>query len=102
MLKHTTYEHTIQYMLYNIELRIKIWEPSKFSQYSAWLQTARPEFDPRQREIFLSVASVSRPALRPTQPPIQMHTGVRFPGGKVQPGSDADHSLPSSTDVKNK
>jgi hypothetical protein len=30
-----------------------------------------------------------------------MGTGVSFPGGKVRPGRDADHSPPSSAEVKN-
>jgi hypothetical protein len=29
-----------------------------------------------------------------------MGTGGPFPGGKVRPGRDADHSLPSSAEVK--
>jgi hypothetical protein len=28
-----------------------------------------------------------------------MGTGVSFPGGKARPGRDADHSLPSSSEV---
>jgi hypothetical protein len=28
-------------------------------------------------------------------------TGGSFPGGKARPGRDADHSLPSSAEVKN-
>jgi hypothetical protein len=28
-------------------------------------------------------------------------TGGPFPGGKARPGHDADHSLPSSAEVKN-
>jgi hypothetical protein len=48
----------------------------------------------RQGQIFL-LAPASRPALGPTQPPIQ---GT---GGKAQPGLDADHSPPSSAEVKN-
>jgi hypothetical protein len=40
---------------------------------------------------------LSRPALGPAQPPV---SGYRvFPGGKVRPGSDADHSPPSSAEV---
>jgi hypothetical protein len=35
---------------------------------------------------------LSRPALRPTQPPVQWF----FPGGKVRPARDADPSPPSS------
>jgi hypothetical protein len=31
-----------------------------------------------------------------------MGTGGPFPRGKVQPGRDADHSPPPSTEVKNK
>ena len=43
---------------------------------------------------------LSRPALRPTQPP---ENGYRVvPEGKVRPGRDADHSPPSSADVKNR
>jgi hypothetical protein len=30
-----------------------------------------------------------------------MGTGGSFPEGEVQPGCDADHSLPSSAEVKN-
>ena len=37
---------------------------------------------------------LSRPALGPTQPPVQCVPG--FPGGKERPGRDADPSLPSS------
>jgi hypothetical protein len=37
------------------------------------------------------VNSVSRPALRPTHPPIQL-VRESFPGGKARPGPEADHS----------
>jgi hypothetical protein len=43
---------------------------------------------------------LSIPALRPTQPPVQWVPGL--PGGKVQPGCDADPSPPSSAEVKNR
>jgi hypothetical protein len=46
------------------------------------------------------LSSVSRPALRCNQPPIQWVRGP-FPGGKVRPGHDGDHSPPSSAEVKN-
>jgi hypothetical protein len=43
--------------------------------------------------------SVSRLALRPTQPPIQYVKGDLFMGVKC-PGLEADHSPPSSAKVK--
>jgi hypothetical protein len=46
------------------------------------------------------LTSVSRPALGPTQPPVQWVPGP-FPGGKSTAGRDADHSLPSSAEVEN-
>jgi hypothetical protein len=49
--------------------------------------------------IFL-LAPASRPALGPTQPPVQWVPGVLSPGGKARPGRDADHSPPSSAEVK--
>jgi hypothetical protein len=54
---------------------------------------------PTKAEIF-PPASASRPALGPTQPPT-MGTGGPFRGGKARPGRDADHSSPSSAEVKN-
>jgi hypothetical protein len=50
--------------------------------------------------ILFPLASVSKPALAPTQPPIQWVPGVLFPRVKRGPG-DADHSPPASTEVKN-
>jgi len=47
------------------------------------------------------LASVSRPALGPTQPPVQWVPGVLSPGVKARPGRDADHSPPSSAEVEN-
>jgi hypothetical protein len=43
---------------------------------------------------------VSRPALRSTQPPVQLvWGGGPFLGAKARPGRDADHSPPSSAEV---
>jgi hypothetical protein len=57
-------------------------------------------FDFRQRlEIFL-FTTASRTALEPTQPPIQWVPGALSRGVK-QLGREADHSPPSSVEVKN-
>jgi hypothetical protein len=50
--------------------------------------------------MIFPVASMSRQALWPTQPPVQLVLGV-FPRAKARPGRDADHSHPSSAEVKN-
>jgi hypothetical protein len=44
--------------------------------------------------------TASRTALRPTHPPIQWVPGALSVGVK-QPGREADHSLPSSAEIKN-
>jgi hypothetical protein len=65
----------------------------------------RPGFDPRQRQRIFLLASASRPAMGPTQPPAQWVSGGGggryFPGGKARPGRDADHSTPSGAEVEN-
>jgi hypothetical protein len=63
--------------------------------------TGRPEFDPRQGQEIFPLASVSRPALGPTQSPVQWVPGVLSPGVKARPGRNADHSPPSSAEVEN-
>jgi hypothetical protein len=63
--------------------------------------TLRSGFDSRRRQRIFPVASVSRPALGPTQPPVQWIPGVLSPGVKARPGRDADHSPPSSVEVEN-
>jgi hypothetical protein len=60
----------------------------------------RAGFDSRQRKRILPVASVSRPAPRPTQPALQW-VALSFPGGKARPGRDADHLPSFSDEVKN-
>jgi hypothetical protein len=57
-------------------------------------------FDSRQRQKIFPLVSVSRPALGPTQHPVQWVPGVLSPG-RARPVRDADHSPPSSAEVKN-
>jgi hypothetical protein len=64
------------------------------------LNIVRSGFDPRQGQRIFPLASVSIPALGPTQPPVHWVPGP-FPGGKARPGRDADHSPPSSAEVVN-
>jgi hypothetical protein len=54
---------------------------------------------PGRGKGFFPLASVSRPALGPTQPPVQSVQGGPFPRGKARPGRDADRSPPSSAEV---
>jgi hypothetical protein len=66
---------------------------------SVSIVSGRPGFDPQQRQRLFPLTSASRPALGPTQPPIQWVEGALSPGVK-RPGRDADHSPPSSAEVK--
>jgi len=47
-----------------------------------WLRAGRPGFDPRRGQRIFPLASVSRPALGPIQPPVQWVPGVLSPGVK--------------------
>jgi hypothetical protein len=70
------------------------------SQYSVWLRTGQPGSRgsiPARGKGFLYPDS----ALRPTQPSARWLPWVVFPGVKRGRGSDADHSPPSSAEVKN-
>jgi hypothetical protein len=57
----------------------------------SWLRAGRSGFDLRQRQRIFLLAAASRPALGPSQPPVQWIPGVLSPGVK-RPGRDADHS----------
>jgi hypothetical protein len=72
------------------------------TQYSVWLPAGQPgdrgSISGKAKGFFLS--PVSRPALEPTQPPVQWVPGVLSPG--VKRGRDVTlSSLPSSAEVVN-
>jgi hypothetical protein len=66
----------------------------------ARLRTGRPGFHSRQGQRFFLFPTASRPAVEPTQPPIQWLQGALSPRVK-RPGRESDHSTPSSIEVRN-
>jgi hypothetical protein len=70
---------------------------SVYSLPTGWT-TEESEFESQYGQNFL-FSTASRPALGPTQPPIQWVPGTLYPGVK-QPGREADHSTPVSVEVK--
>jgi hypothetical protein len=70
-------------------------------RYIDWLRAGRPRgwnSSPGWDKNFFFSKS-SRPALGSTQPPIQWVPGALSPGVK-RPGREADHSPPTSAEVK--
>jgi hypothetical protein len=66
--------------------------------YSDGLRAGWPGFDSQHGKIFL-FSTASRAALGPNQPPIQRIL-VALSAEVKRPGREADHSLPSSAEVK--
>jgi hypothetical protein len=69
------------------------------SVYGVWT-TGRSGFDPRQGQRIFPLASVFRPALGPTQPPVQWVPGVLSPGVKCGRGvtlTTHPHLMPRSS-----
>jgi hypothetical protein len=55
---------------------------------------------PGRSKRFFLYSTVSRPALEPTQPPVQWVLQALVPKIK-QPGREADHSPPPAAEIKN-
>jgi hypothetical protein len=68
--------------------------------YSAVFGLGDSGFESWQGLAIFLFTTASRPALGPTQPPIQWVSGILSLGVK-RPGREADHSPPSSAEVKN-
>jgi hypothetical protein len=68
--------------------------------HSAWYELYDWEFKSGQRLGIFLFTTASRPALEPTQPPIQWVPGALSVEAK-RPGREADYSHPSSTEAKN-
>jgi hypothetical protein len=69
---------------------------SNRSRDSDWLRAGRSSPGSVKNYLF---STLSTPALRSTQPPIQQVPGALSPGVK-RPGREANHSPPDSTEVK--
>jgi hypothetical protein len=79
---------------------VEIGENEKYV-HDDWLRAGRPRgrSSSASGENFFHFPISFRPALGPTQSPIQWVPGALSPGVK-QPGLEADHSPPSSAEVK--
>jgi hypothetical protein len=75
-------------------------EPGAAQTEKCLTTDGRPGFNPRQRQRIFPLASASRPALGPTQPSVQW-VPESFPRDQSADRRDADHSPPSSAEVKN-
>jgi hypothetical protein len=91
--------NTVNIYNFLLLLFVPLGESGYLSRCSDALRAGRPGFNYRQGKIFLFYTA-SSPALGPTQPHIQSERGAISPGAK-RPGREADHSPPSSAEVKN-
>jgi hypothetical protein len=58
--------------------------------------TGRSRFDPRQRQGIFPLTSVSIPAVRPTQPPVQWVPRILFKGKARRDADHSPHLIPRS------
>jgi hypothetical protein len=75
-------------------------EPEQLSGTALSYELDDRGFESRQGLGNFLFTTASRPGLGPIQPPIQWVPGALSLGIK-RPGHEADHSLPSSVEVKN-
>jgi hypothetical protein len=75
-------------------------DPGLLSCYSDGLRAGGQGFEFRQRQQIFLYSIISRPALGPTQHPVQFGKEGTFSGVK-RPGREADNSRLSSSEVKN-
>jgi hypothetical protein len=90
--------HTIYHEIFQLRMDVYDW---------SWGSSVMPDYrldgrrsSPRQSQRIFPLTSVSRPAEAHTSS-LPMGTGGPFPRGKPRPERDADHSPPSSAEVKN-
>jgi hypothetical protein len=86
------------YPTQNIQLKLTVSVRGVGIAQSVLQRDGRPGFESRQCKIFLFCIGFG-PIPGPTQPLIQRVLGVSSPGGKQQE-READHSPPSSAEVK--
>jgi hypothetical protein len=83
----------------HINLRVTTKLGARIAQrYSARLRAGWSDVESRQGLGIFLFTITTRPALGPSQSPIQWAPGA-FSGGKAVPGREADHSPPSSAEV---
>jgi hypothetical protein len=83
-----------------VGVRNIIWSRNNSVSIATRLRAGRPGFDFQRGQGTFLFATALRSALGSTQLPIQCVSGALSLGVKW-PGREADHSFPSSADVKN-